>query len=279
MVRAAGLDIGGTYLRLVLLDDEGNVADQTERVQSEPQSDLLWATAWLHAKGPVNALGISLAGVWRDDQSVLTMPNRPAWDGVPIGQVLSHELGIRPTVLWDAHAMLYGVAWDRGRSALDDGLLLSIGTGLMAGVVDQGRILKGTGLAGNVAWWPLGPNGERWEDLVSGRALERHGLATADPPASDGVARTFWAAAEQALTRGLTLLLQFCHPPQIWLAGSVLLSGRYDQAVTAAVSSAKSPGLGAVPILRPHLGPFAGALGAALASSADSPRRRGSLCK
>lgn len=278
-MRTAGVDIGGTYVRVVLLNATGKVVEQDARVQVEPQEDLAWVLSRLHAWGPVNTLGVGLAGVWSPDQSVLTMPNRPAWEGIAVGKRLSHALGIRPTVLWDAHAMLYGVAWNPARQGLDDGLLLSIGTGLMAGVVDQGRILKGTGLAGNVAWWPIGPNGERWEDLVSGQALERHGFGPAAPSLTTEADLRFFAAAEHAVTRGLTLLIQFCHPARIWLAGSVLLAGHYDQAVAQALSCAKGPGLGSIPVLRPDLGPHAGAFGAAIASIADSHRPHGNLGK
>ena len=182
-----GLDIGGTKTAVVVGDRSGAVLERREIASGAARGfdamfgDLAREVDAALARAPsVDAIGVSIGGPLDADAGlVLGPPHLPGWDRVPLAALLRERTG-RPVYLeHDAKAgalaeWMFGAA--RGtRSAV----FLTCGTGLGAGVIADGRLLRGAAdAAGEVGHWRVaadGPSvyGKRgsWEGYASGTGL------------------------------------------------------------------------------------------------------------
>jgi len=188
------VDLGGTQIRVALSDLEGQflrrVACPTEAAQGQeavmrrlvariqevrqgiPDKDILGVG--IGSPGPVDAL----AGL------IISPPNLPGWEEVPLRDFLEQRLSLPVRLANDANAAALG-EWafgdGRGRQNV---VYVTISTGIGGGVIAEGRLLLGhRGLAGEVGHMTLLPEGPRcncgnygcWEALASGTAIARDG--------------------------------------------------------------------------------------------------------
>ncbi|GGI12157.1 ROK family transcriptional regulator [Isoptericola cucumis] len=118
--------------------------------------------------GPVQALGVGLAGqMSRFDRTVRSNAYL-GWDEVPLARLLEQATGI-PTVLsGDARALTAGVQWSGPGRGLSDFAVLTVGVGVGLGIVLEDRVLAGpTGKVGMLGHHrvsdsgPLCTNGHR----------------------------------------------------------------------------------------------------------------------
>lgn len=139
---AVGVDVGGSGVRVGRV-----VAGEVVDVAREPLGDpdplaVLARIADVAARlGPGEPVGVGLPGQVRGGV-VLDLPNRPGWRGVPAARLLAERLGVPVAVDNDATVAAAGVWQRRGRPA--DLLVATVGTGVGAGIVAGGRLLRGT---------------------------------------------------------------------------------------------------------------------------------------
>jgi len=122
------------------------------------------------ADRPVLGLGVGSPGVVADDGTVLGAPNL-GWTGLPLAAELGAATGLRVHVANDANAAVlaehtYGTAHDGDRTAGPDAerglMLLRLGTGVGAGLVLEGALVRGQRYAaGEIGHVVLDPDGER----------------------------------------------------------------------------------------------------------------------
>ncbi|MGB2987345.1 MAG: ROK family protein, partial [Phycisphaerae bacterium] len=75
---------------------------------------------------------------------IIRSANLPGWVDVPVGGRLREGLGVAVTLDNDGNAAAFGEYWaGAGRGGGDDLVMLTLGTGVGAGVVLDGRILHG----------------------------------------------------------------------------------------------------------------------------------------
>jgi len=153
-----GLDIGGTKCAASLAIVENGVINILEKhAFPTPAGDpygtlktllgiiLPWTK---QAKG----IGISCGGPL-DSQTgvVLSPPNLPGWDGIPVKDYFKEATGLNTSLCNDANACaLAEWGYGAGRGA-DNMIYLTFGTGLGAGLILDGRLYAGTNdMAGEV---------------------------------------------------------------------------------------------------------------------------------
>ena len=211
-----GIDVGGTKLAGVALLEQGIAAEDRRELDATPLENQVarMAEDLVAAAGrPAAAIGIAVPGQVDVRSGVIELAVNLAASGLPIGALVTAELGVPCFVEHDARAVAAWLAHRPGSPA--DLAYLSVGTGISAGVVLGGELLRGgDGLAGEVGHLMADPNGPRCacgltgclEAIASGPAVARAAaaeLAIGDgsmlpqPPTTDAVYRA--AAAGDAI--------------------------------------------------------------------------------
>ncbi len=168
LTRSVGIDVGGGTIRSVGFDSDG-VVTVTDRRPTPTDPELLAAeildsvdiVAADHTRDPELVVGIGIPGQVDEEHGVVchAVNLGISGDGYPLRQALAGR-GIRRVHLEnDVNAAALGFAADadQWRESL---ALLNIGTGIAAGIVIDGKILRGHHrLAGEIGHIPMDPAG------------------------------------------------------------------------------------------------------------------------
>ena len=147
---AIGVDLGGTKVRMALINDEGKILSVNERsTHSERGSEAVLIDLLTDVnqclkivKKEVHVLGVGVAGQVNFKGVVRSAPNL-GWDDFPLKQRLEKELGLPTIVVNDVRAATFG-EWCYGSGKnIDDLVVVFIGTGIGGGVISGGKMLVG----------------------------------------------------------------------------------------------------------------------------------------
>lgn len=215
--RYIGFDIGGTKCAVALWDAPGGSAPRMLGRREVPTASFSGPEAVLDAicSGalqlistcgtpdlPLTAAGISCGGpLDRSTGTVLSPPNLPGWNRVPVTSIVEAALGVPVGLENDANACaLAEYRYGAGRGA--DGLIfLTFGTGLGAGLVLDGRLYRGASeMAGEVGHIRLAPDGP----LGYNKRGSAEGFCS-----GAGIARLARQRAQEALDAGQAVA--YCH--------------------------------------------------------------------
>jgi glucokinase len=193
-----GLDIGATKTLGLVVDGAGVILAEV-REATEPGADGVVRTAARVVEALRAATGEELPGVVGIGVPGLVDTKRGAvkhavnlgvdGDWLPLGDLLGNRLGVPVVVENDVNAATLGAV---ALSGEDDLVYLSIGTGLAAGLVLEGRLRRGEhGAAGEIGHVPVDPSGALCqcgqrgclETIASGSALAAAWPAGDVPPA------------------------------------------------------------------------------------------------
>lgn len=180
----AAVDLGGTKLRAALADLAGNVLGETvEPTAPEGGVAVVRQIARL-CRGAAEAHGIGfdkvqlavvgLPGV-PDPQGghVALAPNVAGLDSFDVRAALAAELGVEVLVENDVNLAVIGEHWIGGGAGHDDLAFVALGTGIGAGLMVAGELVRGAGnAAGELGFLPFGADPFEPESLRAG-ALER----------------------------------------------------------------------------------------------------------
>jgi glucokinase len=196
---AIGLDIGGTKIAGGVVTDDGRILDlivvPTPATSGavETLEALRQIIGSLLGRYPsVQAIGAGAAGMVEWPGGHIRWAPNNAYRELPLRQLLVRETGLPAVVDNDANV----AAWAEARHGAAAGhahvAVLTVGTGIGAGVVLGGQLQRGhVGLGGEIGHIIVNPDGGRCgcgntgclEAMASGTALGRAGLeaAAADP--------------------------------------------------------------------------------------------------
>ena len=190
-----GYDIGGTKCAVSLGRVEGERMKILDKAQFPTQGapeDVLsqmadCAEGLLKKRGlsfrDVASAGISCGGPLDSRRGVvLCPPNLPGWENIPLTEMLSEKYGVPTFIQNDANACAL-VEWKLGAGrGTQDMIFLTMGTGMGAGVIANGRLLCGhNDMGGEVGHlrlaedgpWGFGKAGS-FEGFASGGGMLRH---------------------------------------------------------------------------------------------------------
>ena len=284
--RRLGIDLGGTNIKLVVLEGERIVDRRSEPTRSEdgPEAVLDRLAALARETGEVDSIGIALPGLFDGDGRGVLLPNLHGdWVGRPIAAPLEEALRARVRLINDGHAFALAEARVGTAREARDVLCIVCGTGIGGGLVIGGRLHLGVeDRAGEIGHHtvmvdgPLCGCGNRGclEMLAGARAIAE----AAGQPSFEHVvssARSGDERAREALARAaafigvaLANLTIFFAPQCIVVGGGVAAAGALlfdplrDEVERRAGRVAP---LAAIEIVPATLGSDAGAVGAALA--------------
>jgi glucokinase len=192
---AIGLDVGGTKIAAGVVSARGELLDRIAQPTPPPGSAettlslMLRLVQQLRQRYPeVQAVGAGAAGLvdWPGGH-VRWAPNNSYRD-LPLRAILSAETGLPAVADNDANAAAWAEACLGAGAGRRDLLMLTVGTGIGAGLILGGRLYRGaTGIGGEAGHIIVDPGGPRCgcgstgclEAMGSGGALSRAGRAAA----------------------------------------------------------------------------------------------------
>jgi glucokinase len=196
------MDLGGTKLAGALVDRAGRIARRTTVSVAASTAmgpvrqivEMARTLAGPSLRGKVVVVGVAVPGLVRRDGTVWA-PNLTGWTKMPLAQRLRVELEVPVVVESDRNAAVIGETWQGQARGKNDVIVLMIGTGIGAGIVSGGRLLRGAHELSGCAGW-MAVREEHGEEARRVGQLE----SLASGP---GIAR----AAEKELERGVESLL------------------------------------------------------------------------
>ncbi len=173
MRAAIGIDIGGTNIKLGLVDERGRVLlRDTFPTGSASSKQALFGKLIEHIqefrlqarrlKLKLTGVGIGAPGPIDVERGfVYFFPNIPGWKNTPLKKILERKLKMPVFVDNDANAMAYGeFCFGAGRGAKNL-LALTLGTGVGGGIVIGGKLFHGSTFSaaelGHMSVDPAGP--------------------------------------------------------------------------------------------------------------------------
>src|SRR3989338_4628038 len=168
-----GVDIGGTNVKLGLVDSSGAVVARSNFVTRRYVNDrpglidaliqeiqALLSAHGLHKKD-VRGIGIGLPGLLDPVKGiVIFLPNIPNWENVPLKRILEKRLGIKTFLGNDVKLITMG-EWKFGAGIGYKNLIcITLGTGVGSGLVLNNELYMGEGfVAGEIGHMPLNEDG------------------------------------------------------------------------------------------------------------------------
>jgi glucokinase len=241
---ALGIDIGGTYTKLIAVTADGSLAHRA-RVSTDdsPASrlpeDVAREVARIEsALGRADAIGVACPGlVRREGDAVYWMKGRlDVLEGLHWTRALQRSSPVR--VINDAQAALVGEAWLGAGRECRDVVMLTIGTGVGGAIMCDGHVLSGsTGRAGHLGHIALRVPGRKdivntpgsLEDAIGnctvrertgGRFTSTEALVAAHL-AGDPFATEVWHTSVMCLAAGLASIINAVDPARIILGGGI----------------------------------------------------------
>jgi glucokinase len=190
-----GIDAGGTKVRGLVVDLEEKASVLHRAVAETPAADaeassrtIVAVARELLAQAPeTRAVGVGAAGIV-DRFGVMRFAPNIAWREFPLAKRVSRGIGLPILVNNDANVAAWGEFRFGAGAPYRDMLLVTVGTGIGGGIVSGGTLFRGAnGFAAEIGHFIVEPGGPLcgcgnlgcWEQVASGRAIDRLGRAAA----------------------------------------------------------------------------------------------------
>jgi predicted NBD/HSP70 family sugar kinase len=243
-------DVGGTQMRAALVGPEGEILlSRSARTPAESEvpaafTNLVATLATEDEYGTATHAVVGLPGaVDYDAGRFLWAPNLPAqWPDQLSASGLSAQLGLPVSIANDADLAAVGEAWFGAGSKSSAVAYLTVSTGIGAGVVNGGRVVRGgrslAEIGHVVVDWRAWRDGEpsTVEELGSGSGVTRQALEAGLGPLSsqeveagaaggEPLAVEIWQRAIGACAAGVSNLVMSFYPSTVVIGGGM---GRQD---------------------------------------------------
>ena len=236
-----GVDIGGTKCAVTAGDENCAVLDKikfptrTDLGKEYALEKIMAAAEQLLRKYPdAAAIGVSCGGPLDGKRGViLSPPNLPGWDEVPVTDMLRARFGLPSFLQNDADACAVA-EWKFGAGkGAENMVFLTFGTGLGAGLILDGRLYTGgCNMAGEIGHMRIRDDGHigygkagSLEGYCSGGGIAQYGLGTAEElgekaACGDAEALRIFREVGENLGKGLAVLVDLLNP-DIIVIGSI----------------------------------------------------------
>ena len=146
----AGIDLGGTKILAVIVDEEGKVLASEERATEAsrgPEAIIAtmadMVTDLVQGKYSLLGAGVATAGTLDPDTGMVEYASNLGWTNVPLGGELERLLGVKVTVDNDANAAAVG-EWKAGAGiGSRNCVFITVSTGIGSGVICDGKLMRG----------------------------------------------------------------------------------------------------------------------------------------
>lgn len=174
-------DIGGTFVKWAIVDEKYKIIENAKwRFEGKTEGKTVLVRKMgekvqeIEAKEKIAAIGISTAGIVDPKTFKLVGEsfNIKGMSGCDFAKELKKYTKVKVYVENDANAAVMGESTSKQLSKYKNLLMITLGTGIGAGVIINGNIYRGgSGMAGEIGHQLY--NGERWEYFYSAIGLLR----------------------------------------------------------------------------------------------------------
>ncbi len=214
-----GLDLGGTKLAAAVFSGTGRQLMKSTTTlagrEGKQVGKLITAqilqllSTDLPQEEKITGIGVSVPGIYYAKSGTVWAPNIPGWENYPLLNEIVESIqrnDIKVRIDSDRACYILGETWVGTAKGCKDAIFLAVGTGIGAGIMIDGRILRGhSDIAGAIGWLALQKPFR--QEYVSCGCFEYHssgeGIAKvarelmANDPSYEGILRT---KNEQQLT-------------------------------------------------------------------------------
>jgi glucokinase len=158
-----GIDLGGTKLATALFSESGDLRSKEtialERKRGPEVGKLITdqVTKFRLEGTGLKSIGVSVPGISHSKRGTVWAPNIPGWEDYPLlDEIRSISGNIPVSIDSDRACCMLGEIWQGNARGCQDAIYLAVGTGIGAGILTDGKILRGShDIAGAVGWMAL----------------------------------------------------------------------------------------------------------------------------
>lgn len=233
---AIAIDLGGSKIAAAIVSARGALRGRIEEAvdTSSPDAPIEQIARMCKLLGDAEAVGVAVPGLVRRDATVWA-PNLPGWDAMPVARTLQRKLHAHVVTESDRNACVLGESWAGAARGKKDVIALIIGTGIGAGILCGGSVVRGAHELSGCSGWlvvaderdPMSRRIGSLEALAGGVAIARlTSAATAIEAAErarrgDSAARDVFKRAAELLGRAVANLVSLFDPETIVLTGGL----------------------------------------------------------
>lgn len=167
--RTLALDIGGTGIKAIILDENGRPLTERARVATPrpatPRAVLAAIERVVKGQGDFERVSVGFPGVVRKGVAETAWNLHPKWIGVDLAKTLARMLRRPVRAANDADVQGYGVVRGKGVE-----LVITLGTGFGSALFADGKLVPNLQLAHHHSW-----KKKTFEEELGNRALKRAG--------------------------------------------------------------------------------------------------------
>ncbi len=148
---AIGVDLGGTNLRIAVLDDKAVILEAVTlptQVAAGPEAAVermcVAIADLIRGAGPAMGVGVAVPGVLDPDAGAIRYTvNLPGWAGYPLRTAIEQRLGLPTRIEHDGAAAVLGEYWSGAGRGQRSFCMLTLGTGVGGALLLDGRLWRG----------------------------------------------------------------------------------------------------------------------------------------
>lgn len=250
MTYALGVDIGGTKIAAVLMNQNGEIQQRSE-VGSDPSDKEKMFNQVIKSiemvledskvgLSEINGIGIGVPGKIDRENGVAIYQNNLPWEKFPIVKRLQEYFSIEKIVIDNDVYMAAFAEWRFSDIHTDDTFVyITVSTGISCSIIHQGKFLRGNGFAGELGLFPVSAKSsatgiERLEKVASGPAIKKlaeQRISNPDLTTQDffkkyvdgnSVAKVLMDEIMDSLAHGLYSIICLLDPHKVVFGGGVI---------------------------------------------------------
>ncbi|RNA67666.1 ROK family transcriptional regulator [Alteribacter keqinensis] len=177
----AGVDIGGTYVEIGILNLNGTILAK-DRFETQPalKNNIIRKVGdcILKLLGEINrtpehvmAVGVGAPGITDTDKGTVLEAPSLGWIDYPLKEAVENELGLPVYIDNDVNVGVLGEQWKGKAKNADHLILITLGTGVGCGIIVNGSLYRGSSFAaGEIGYMVTDKNeaNEEYDEIFEG---------------------------------------------------------------------------------------------------------------
>lgn len=161
------IDLGGTKLATAVFSEDGRMLSEEQVLLDKREGaavaalliqQVIKTIAGYDTKGiRLSSIGISVPGICYQDSGAVWVPNIPGWENYSLRDEVEKAVpNIAVSIDNDRACYILGEYWQGVAKDCTDAIFIAVGTGIGAGILSNGNILRGANdIAGAAGWMAL----------------------------------------------------------------------------------------------------------------------------